>query len=144
HPFSASGEINASITRDSTRRLSNKNSDALLYHEGIMEVITCAVKLDTEYRLDDNLTADSGRAFLTGTQALVRMLLSQRRADERNGLNAAGFVTGYRGSPLPGVDTAMWRAKGALENHQISFLPSINEDLGATIVMGPQQAGVRA
>ncbi|WP_442595775.1 indolepyruvate ferredoxin oxidoreductase family protein [Parapusillimonas sp. JC17] len=102
-----------------------------------------AVQLDTQYRLDDNLTATSGRIFLTGTQALIRMLLSQRRADQQQGLNTAGFVTGYRGSPLAGVDMAMWRARGALEGHQVSFLPSINEDLGATIVMGTQQAGVR-
>ncbi|MEB2399467.1 MAG: indolepyruvate ferredoxin oxidoreductase family protein [Alcaligenaceae bacterium] len=102
-----------------------------------------AVQLDTQYRLEDNLNATSGRVFLTGTQALIRMLLSQRRADRRRGLNTAGFVTGYRGSPLAGVDMAMWRAREALETHQVSFLPSINEDLGATIVMGTQQAGVR-
>ncbi|UYO94287.1 indolepyruvate ferredoxin oxidoreductase family protein [Pollutimonas sp. M17] len=99
--------------------------------------------IDTQYRLDENLTAESGRIFLTGTQALVRLLLSQRRADRARGVNTAGFVTGYRGSPLAGVDLAMWRAKKPLDEHQISFLPSINEDLGATIVMGTQQAGVR-
>src|SRR3546814_460472 len=53
------------------------------------------------------------------------------------------FVTGYRGSPLAGVDMAMWRARKQLDEHQVSFLPSINEDLGATIVMGTQQAGTR-
>ncbi|MDS1140372.1 indolepyruvate ferredoxin oxidoreductase family protein [Pusillimonas sp. SM2304] len=100
-------------------------------------------RIDTQYRLDDNLTADTGRIFLTGTQALLRMLLAQRKADQARGLNTAGFVTGYRGSPLAGVDMAMWRAKQQLEAQQISFLPAINEDLGATIVMGTQQAGVR-
>ncbi|MGB3290722.1 MAG: pyruvate ferredoxin oxidoreductase, partial [Burkholderiaceae bacterium] len=99
--------------------------------------------IDTQYRLDENLTAESGRIFLTGTQALVRLLLSQRRRDRARGLNTAGFVTGYRGSPLAGVDMAMWRAKKPLDEHQVSFLPSINEDLGATIVMGTQQAGTR-
>ncbi len=99
--------------------------------------------IDTQYQLSNNLTASSGRIFLTGTQALVRMLLAQRRADQRRGLNSAGFVTGYRGSPLASVDLAMWRAKGLLDDHQISFLPAVNEDLGATIVMGTQQAGVR-
>ncbi len=99
--------------------------------------------LDTQYRLDENLTATSGRIFLTGTQALVRLLLSQRRADRARGLNTAGFVTGYRGSPLAGVDMAMWRARKQLDEHQVNFLPSINEDLGATIVMGTQQAGIR-
>src|SRR5690554_4986932 len=97
----------------------------------------------TTYRLDDNLTATHGRIFLTGTQALVRMLLSQRRADRARGLNTAGFVTGYRGSPLAAVDMAMWRARQQLDEHQISFLPAINEDLGATMAMGTQQAGVR-
>src|SRR3546814_18675690 len=71
------------------------------------------------------------------------MLLAQRRADRARGLNTAGFVTGYRGSPLAGVDMAMWRARKQLDEHQVSFLPSINEDLGATIVMGTQQAGTR-
>lgn len=97
----------------------------------------------TQYQLSDNLTATSGRVFLTGTQALVRMLLAQRRADQGRGLNTAGFVTGYRGSPLGGVDMAMWRAQALLDQNDISFLPAINEDLGATMIMGTQQAGVR-
>jgi indolepyruvate ferredoxin oxidoreductase len=96
-----------------------------------------------EYRLEDGLTASGGRVFLTGTQALVRMLLSQREADKAAGLNTAGFVTGYRGSPLGGVDMAMWRAQKHLDAHQISFLPAVNEDLGATMAMGTQQAGAR-
>lgn len=99
--------------------------------------------INTHYSLADNLTADSGRIFLTGTQALVRMLLAQRQADRQAGLNTAGFVTGYRGSPLAGVDLAMWRAKQLLDAQQISFLPAINEDMAATIIMGTQQAGVR-
>jgi hypothetical protein len=98
---------------------------------------------DMEYRLEDGLTASGGRVFLTGTQALVRMLLSQREADKAAGLNTAGFVTGYRGSPLGGVDMAMWRAQKHLDAHQISFLPAVNEDLGATMAMGTQQAGAR-
>ncbi|MCF8207153.1 MAG: hypothetical protein K9J82_18875, partial [Methylotenera sp.] len=53
-----------------------------------------------DYRLSDNLAADGGAVFLTGTQALVRLLLAQKRLDERAGLNTAGFVSGYRGSPL--------------------------------------------
>src|SRR3546814_1344953 len=108
-----------------------------------MELPMPVPTLDTQYRLDENLTATSGRIFLTGTQALLRMLLAQRRADRARGLNTAGFVTGYRGSPLAGVDMAMWRARKHLDEHQVSFLPSINEDLGATIVMGTQQAGTR-
>lgn len=100
--------------------------------------------IDLDYRLDQNLSATSGRIFLTGTQALVRMLLSRKRADAAAGLHTAGFVTGYRGSPLAGVDTTMWRHREALDAHKVSFMPAINEDLAATIVMGTQQAGARA
>jgi len=100
--------------------------------------------LDLDYQLADNLTRANGRIFLTGTQALVRMLLTQRRLDRERGLNTAGFVSGYRGSPLGGVDMALWKAQKALDANQISFLPGINEDMAATAVMGTQQAGVRA
>src|SRR5690606_33365163 len=100
-----------------------------------------AVPQPRDYRLQDNLTA-ADRIFLTGTQALLRMLLSQRRRDEAQGLNTAGFVSGYRGSPLGGVDMAMWRAKAELEAHNIHFTPAINEDLAATMVLGSQQAGL--
>jgi len=100
--------------------------------------------LDLDYRLQDNLTRTRGRVFLTGTQALVRMLLTQRRLDRERGLNTAGFVSGYRGSPLGGVDMAMWKSKEILDAHQVSFVPGINEDMAATAIMGTQQAGVRA
>lgn len=101
-------------------------------------------QLDLEYQLADNLTRESGRIFLTGTQALVRIMLTQARVDRERGLNTAGFVSGYRGSPLGGVDMAMWKSKKALDASKISFLPGINEDMAATAVMGTQQAGVRA
>ncbi|MFV0284234.1 MAG: indolepyruvate ferredoxin oxidoreductase family protein [Castellaniella sp.] len=96
---------------------------------------------DMTYRLQDSLTSTQGRIFLTGSQALVRLLLSQRQADKAAGLNTAGFVTGYRGSPLGGVDMALWRVQQLLDAHDIHFLPAVNEDLGATMVMGTQQAG---
>ncbi|OZI27466.1 indolepyruvate ferredoxin oxidoreductase family protein [Bordetella genomosp. 7] len=99
--------------------------------------------LDLDYQLQDNLTRTRGRIFLTGTQALVRMLVTQRRLDRERGLNTAGFVSGYRGSPLGGVDMAMWKAHKVLDAHQVTFVPGINEDLAATAVMGTQQAGVR-
>src|SRR3546814_11267489 len=95
-----------------------------------MELPMPVPTLDTQYRLDENLTATSGRIFLTGTQALLRMLLAQRRADRARGLNTAGFVTGYRGSPLAGVAMAMWRARKQLDEHKVSFLPSINQATG--------------
>ena len=94
---------------------------------------------DPEYALDDNLRRETGRVFLTGTQALVRLLCMQKMADERQGLNTAGFVSGYRGSPLGAVDQELWRAKDLLKQRSIDFLPAINEELGATAVMGSQQ-----
>ena len=99
--------------------------------------------LDREYALTDNLHRAHGRIFLTGTQALVRMMLAQRRLDRERGLNTAGFVSGYRGSPLGGVDMAMWRARETLAAHDIRFTPAINEDMAATMMMGTQQAGMR-
>src|SRR3546814_15150884 len=84
---------------------------------------------DTRYRLADNLSATAGRIFLTGSQALARLLLSQQRADAKRGINTAGFVTGHRGSPLAGVDMAMWRARALPDDAHIKFLPAINDDL---------------
>jgi indolepyruvate ferredoxin oxidoreductase len=94
---------------------------------------------DPDYQLDDNLRRQSGRVFITGTQALVRMMIMQRNADAQRGLNTAGFISGYRGSPLGAVDQEVWRAAKLLKAHNIEFLPAINEDLGATAVMGTQQ-----
>jgi len=91
------------------------------------------------YELGDRYTASSGRVFLTGTQALVRVLLDQARRDKARGLNTAGFVSGYRGSPLGSVDMELWRARQLTRDHRIEFLPAVNEDLGATAVLGSQQ-----
>ena len=76
---------------------------------------------------------------MTGTQALVRILLDQARRDRAAGLNTAGFVSGYRGSPLGGVDLELWRAAERIKNAGIEFLPAVNEDLAATAVLGSQQ-----
>lgn len=95
--------------------------------------------LNLDYQLNDNISAESGRIFLTGTQALLRMLLSQARRDQAAGLNTAGFISGYRGSPLGGVDSTMWRHAKELEQARIRFQPAINEDLAATMMMGTQQ-----
>jgi indolepyruvate ferredoxin oxidoreductase len=99
---------------------------------------TASSDLDT-YALLDRYDRQSGRVFLTGTQALVRILLDQRDRDIADGLNSAGFVSGYRGSPLGGVDLELWRAKKFLEQRRIEFLPAVNEDLAATAVLGSQQ-----
>ncbi len=92
--------------------------------------------------LDDKYTLERGRVFLTGTQALIRLLLLQRERDQRAGLNTAGFVSGYRGSPLGGLDQALWRAQKHLESHHVKFQPGVNEDLAATAIWGSQQVGL--
>jgi indolepyruvate ferredoxin oxidoreductase len=89
--------------------------------------------------LDDKYGLSEGRVFLTGTQALVRLNLMQRERDLAEGLNTAGYVTGYRGSPLGGVDREFTRAKRFLDDHHVKFHPAVNEDLAATAVWGSQQ-----
>jgi indolepyruvate ferredoxin oxidoreductase len=91
------------------------------------------------YALGDRYTTTTGRVFLTGTQALVRIALDQARRDRAAGLDTAGFISGYRGSPLGGVDLELWRAKELVRQHGIEFLPAVNEDLAATAVLGSQQ-----
>lgn len=92
------------------------------------------------YRLEDRYALPRGRVFMTGTQALVRIMLDQARRDKAAGLNTAGFVSGYRGSPLGGLDQEIWRNQTRLDAGRIKFLPAVNEDLGATAVLGAQQA----
>src|ERR1700722_3830399 len=91
------------------------------------------------YRLEDRYLKRSGRVFMTGTQALVRIVLDQARRDREAGLRTAGFVSGYRGSPLGGVDMELWRCKKLLDEAGVEFLPAVNEDLAATAVLGSQQ-----
>jgi indolepyruvate ferredoxin oxidoreductase len=91
------------------------------------------------YQLADSLWAPGGAIFLTGTQALVRLLLMQRQCDAAAGLDTRGFISGYRGSPLGMVDQAVWKAGRKLEESGIRFLPAINEELGATAVLGTQR-----
>ncbi|MFH7042570.1 indolepyruvate ferredoxin oxidoreductase family protein [Paucibacter sp. JuS9] len=95
-----------------------------------------------DYKLADNLAASTGAVFLTGTQALVRLLLAQKAVDERAGLKTAGFVSGYRGSPLGMVDQQLWKAKKFLDAAQVNFLPAINEDLAATACLGVQRVAL--
>ncbi len=90
--------------------------------------------------LDDKYTLESGRIFVTGTQALVRLPMLQRERDRAAGHRTAGFISGYRGSPLGGLDMQLWRAQEHLDRHDIKFLPGVNEDLAATAVWGTQQA----
>jgi indolepyruvate ferredoxin oxidoreductase len=92
--------------------------------------------------LDDKYTATSGRIYLSGIQALVRLMLMQRWRDEAAGLNTGGFVSGYRGSPIGGLDEALWGAQKYLDPKNIHFQPGLNEDLAATAVWGTQQVNV--
>jgi indolepyruvate ferredoxin oxidoreductase len=92
--------------------------------------------------LDDKYTAETGSVFLTGTQALVRLPMTQIRRDRAAGLNTAAFISGYRGSPLGGYDQQLVRARKFLDRHDVVFQPGLNEDLAATAVWGSQQVGL--
>jgi indolepyruvate ferredoxin oxidoreductase len=91
--------------------------------------------------LDDKYLQRNGQVFMSGTQALLRLALDQRRRDERQGLNTAGFISGYRGSPLGRYDQELWSESKLLKDHHIHFQPGINEDLAATAVWGSQYVG---
>jgi len=98
--------------------------------------MAATISLGDKYRLD------ADRALITGRQALVRLLLLQRAGDRAAGHNTAGFVSGYRGSPLGGVDAELWKLKAELERENIRFVPGLNEDLALTAVAGTQQIGL--
>jgi indolepyruvate ferredoxin oxidoreductase len=93
--------------------------------------------------LDDKYDLSKDRVFITGTQAVIRLLLMQRERDRLAGLNTAGFVSGYRGSPIGGLDQNLLRAKKWLEGNGIVFQPGLNEELAATAIWGTQQAELR-
>jgi indolepyruvate ferredoxin oxidoreductase len=101
-----------------------------------------AVQLDLDYTLEHKYTRAEGRIYLSGVQALVRLPLMQQMRDRAAGLNTAGFISGYRGSPLGGFDLELWKAKKHLKASNIEFQPGLNEDLGATMVWGTQQANL--
>src|SRR5205814_966414 len=92
--------------------------------------------------LDDKYRLEAKRIYLSGVQALVRLPMMQRERDRAAHLNTAGFISGYRGSPLGGYDNALWQARPLLEAHDICFQPGLNEDLAATAVWGSQQVGL--
>ncbi len=92
--------------------------------------------------LDDKYALDATRAYMTGIEALVRLPMLQHQRDRQRGINTAGFISGYRGSPLGNVDQAMWKAKPWLQKQNIIFQPGVNEDLAATSVWGSQQTNL--
>jgi indolepyruvate ferredoxin oxidoreductase len=93
--------------------------------------------------LDDKYDLEKSRIYVTGYQALVRLCLMQKERDRRAGLNTAGYVTGYRGSPLGGLDQQFQRAQQWLQKSDVVFQAGINEELAATAVWGTQQAELR-
>ena len=98
--------------------------------------------IDRDYTLEHKYTRAEGRIYLSGVQALVRLPLMQQMRDRAAGLDTAGFISGYRGSPLGGFDLELWKAKKHLAASSIEFQPGLNEDLGATMVWGTQQANL--
>jgi indolepyruvate ferredoxin oxidoreductase len=92
--------------------------------------------------LDDKYIQESGQIYLTGIQALVRLLLMQHKRDVLQGLNTAGYVSGYRGSPLALLDLQLWRAQKFLDQHNIHFQPGVNEELAAVAIAGSQQSNL--
>ena len=96
-----------------------------------------------DVKLDDKYDLGHTHVFVTGFQALVRLCLMQKELDRRNGLNTAGYVTGYRGSPLGGLDSQFLRAAPFLSKSDVRFQAGINEDLAATAIWGTQQAELR-
>jgi len=92
--------------------------------------------------LDDKYIAERGQVFMSGLQALVRLPIEQQKRDAANGLNTAGFISGYRGSPLGRYDMELWRAKALLKPRNITFVPGVNEDLAATSIWGTQEVNL--
>ncbi|WP_372392336.1 indolepyruvate ferredoxin oxidoreductase family protein [Xanthomonas sp. NCPPB 3582] len=99
-------------------------------------------RVDADYTLEHKYTRADGRIYLSGVQALVRLPLMQRLRDQAAGLDTAGFVSGYRGSPLGGLDLELWRARKHLDAARVTFTPGLNEDLAATMVWGTQQTNL--
>ena len=98
--------------------------------------------MDLDYRLEDRYERPSGRIHVNGDQALVRLLLEQRRRDKSRDLATSGYVSGYRGSPLGGFDLELGRAARRLLAEDIRFEPGVNEELAATAIWGSQQASL--
>src|SRR3546814_15034269 len=92
--------------------------------------------------LDDKYTLEKGRAYMSGTQALVRLPMLQKARDRLAGLNTAGFISGYRGSPRGALDQPLWKATQHLRDNDIVFQPGLNEDQAATPVWGPQKVNL--
>ncbi|WP_292937946.1 indolepyruvate ferredoxin oxidoreductase family protein [Noviherbaspirillum sp.] len=105
---------------------------------GVPDAASRAATTLASVKLDDKYTSTSGKIFISGIQALVRLPMMQRQRDLAAGLHTAGFISGYRGSPLGGLDESLWKAQKLLEENHIKFVPGVNEELAATAVWGTQ------
>ena len=110
---------------------------------GAEDAATRVAEAFDQVSLNDVFDLSKHRVFASGTQAIVRLLLMQKERDHLAGLNTAGLITGYRGSPLGGIDMQMHRAKSVFDPNDIKFMPGLNEDLAATAIWGAQQAEIR-
>ncbi|MFN0317423.1 MAG: indolepyruvate ferredoxin oxidoreductase family protein [Burkholderiales bacterium] len=110
-----------------------------MYFESLVERRHSGISLRPEVSLADKYTVSSGHAYMTGIQALVRLCINQRIRDVAAGLKTAGFVSGYRGSPLGPLDKEFWKAAEHLRKAHVRFQPAVNEELAATAVLGSQQ-----
>src|SRR4030065_2125520 len=97
---------------------------------------------ESEFSIEDKSRRERGSIILSGVQALVRLPLEPHRADRRRGLNTATLISGYRGSPLGGFDMALAANSRLLDEHDVTFISGVNEDLGATAVFGSQLANL--
>jgi len=121
--------------------INNPESEDYHKNEAVIQTMRCAMTL-RPVSLDDKYALDTTCAYISGIEALVRLPILQHQRDRERGLKTAGFISGYRGSPLGGLDQALWQAKPFLDKHDIRFQPGINEDLGATAVWGSQQVNL--
>src|SRR5580704_6405904 len=131
---------NFEVTAENDGRGRSQEQTALAAQPAVAENHTPNGLADVS--LDDKYMRTSGRVYLTGIQALVRLPITQRLRDRCAGLDTAGFVSGYRGSPLGGLDKALWDAQRHLDANHIKFQPGVNEELAATAVWGSQQVGL--
>jgi len=102
--------------------------------------VEAALKASDPQALEQKYRLETGRVFMSGVQALVRLPLDQHRADRRRGVDTATLISGYRGSPLGGLDQTVERHRDLFREHQVVFISGVNEDLGATAVLGSQMA----
>jgi indolepyruvate ferredoxin oxidoreductase len=122
--------------------MTNNHQNKVLSDNKETKVASVATVALRDVALSDKYSLDTAKAYITGIEALVRLPMLQHQRDLEKGLNTAGFVSGYRGSPLGGVDQAMVAAKQYLDKHNIKFTPGVNEELAATAVRGSQEVGL--